>query len=249
MKSKKFELLFAFCMISLLIIISQPVRGAGASYSVPIGTTVAYTGSASSSYQMYSSSVTITVTDNTTYPLKGNLQYQSGNKPTTPNADLIPYFVNASNWDVNATNSPFYGVPDVDPNSPFITNWTAEHLTFKDTENNIYNNQIRNVTYFHFSYNYTSQGDLFQASCSYRWDMEFGVLLEYQINFTDFNDFAYDGSIDMAMSSTSLWGLPLGGGIAGYSPCFIALISTCIIAGLWIHMRKRNLSTTLKGGN
>ena len=131
-----------------------------------------------------------------TYPVNGTLQYMlsggpSSSNPVTSGKNLTLFVVTVpSTWQAGPENSPFQGV--VDPNSPFIVNWTTPNLIFYDPNNNVFANLVRNVTTLTFPYNYdinvSGRIQPVNSTCQYRWDMATGVLLSYYINITNTAD-------------------------------------------------------------
>lgn len=242
---KKYQILGLLCTFLFLYCALVPVKGQGTGVAVKAGDTITYSGSASASYRMYQNGIKLVITNADKYPVRGNLTINNGKEsPMTNEGDLIPYIAKVpSEWLVGSTNSPFYGY--VESDSVLITNWTFENLDIGETA--IYADSERNTTKLTVHYQMTSQGDLYNISMVYRWDMQFGIILEYRCNITNLDDFALDGFFTLSLSETSLWKLETGG-IAGY-PVESVIFSFVIISGIIVFSIRKKLKVAgISGG-
>lgn len=258
MKPKSFGLFVTLCMLCMVVFAIHPGQAVATGIKVHVGDTLQYSGAASASYLMYGTSIFVNITNVDTYPVQGTLQYLSVNSnpdpsnPVTPVKDLVPFVVAVlPTWQAGPANSPLASI--VPANSPMVTNWTTDNLIFNDTYNDIFADSARNVTTLTFSYNYTITSPSFEIQnidsvCQYRWDMDTGVLLSYQINITNTEDFALDGYISMTLAKTTVWSLNTSTNIPAFPLEWIAVSSSLIVFALSIQLKKRLQKNMAHGG-
>ena len=223
------------------------------------GSWFVYSTQSSAAYRIFDMSYQITVTSlpSETALSTGNWEQVTSDDDEWVNATdndpienvkLVPYVINIQSnlteLDITPENCPLSGydglnVTEID----IVTNWDVDHVEFPE-KGQTFVDRERLFILQTFDVNYTVEGkdtgsiNAVNASITYMWDIETGILLQRNITLFS-NDTTLDGTIITKLIDTSLWELETGG-IPGFSVG--TLLSTVILTSIMItHIIKKKM--------
>ncbi len=228
MLKRKVPTLMLFCLCGLLLVstIKSSLAQSNVIIGVDEGAWVKYGISGSGAYLSYDGRqfyMTVTEVDNVNGFAKGTFVYNTSlDRVTAP-------FTNAPKKDydqyrVNARLEPFVVKNNSWTDGPIATGivhdkWkessSAAEIIYFDVPR-----QVINFTYYNFE-TWDSDGNRLKTNMSYYWDIETGILCEWDYVIVNLDDPILSGEINWKLSETSEWELTTGA-IPGYS--FLTLV-------------------------
>ena len=247
MKKSNHVLVFFF-MITLLM---SSIAGVSQSAECPlkVGDYVIYGTTSTATYRNYARTFKITVSNNATYPIKGTFALMNGDKEnenyTQTNINLEPYVVKTQ-WKSGNQGFPIQNTTE----SHMRLYWenTTEYgskLQF-NVPGGIFADQDRQAVIFEFQHNFTypnrldnSTNDTVHSFITYKWDYEFGILLEQIVEIDNLNDSSLDGTITTRLKETSLWAIAVDE-IDGYPVLTTAILGMGTVSLIMRYIKRRN---------